>query len=322
MTKLGRNDMCHCGSGKKYKKCCTEKDQTQAVETTKIKEAIFSSPETDNSMMQLLSYDEMDELSTEEVIEELIRLGIPFEKDIFLEGTRHFTSAQALSESWFSKYQVSAQGRMEDFPFLAAWVLWDRLASPENLPEERLEDLINEGLDLIDEGDPVSGCDLWLTAWDGIKKRHKKEFKDLEKLEEQYRTLILSNLCQDLELYLHNAGMKNPAYFEKRIDYCREFCELLPEESELILHNMRRAIADSYSRLGQYNQAESEFQQLVHDYPANPWGYIGWGDMYYLGKKQDFERAKSLYEKALNISDDKSDQEAVKERIQGLEREI
>jgi len=27
MTSLGRNDPCHCGSGKKYKKCCLKKDQ-------------------------------------------------------------------------------------------------------------------------------------------------------------------------------------------------------------------------------------------------------------------------------------------------------
>jgi hypothetical protein len=25
---IGRNDPCHCGSGKKYKKCCLEKDET------------------------------------------------------------------------------------------------------------------------------------------------------------------------------------------------------------------------------------------------------------------------------------------------------
>ena len=25
--KLGRNDLCHCGSGKKYKKCCLQKDE-------------------------------------------------------------------------------------------------------------------------------------------------------------------------------------------------------------------------------------------------------------------------------------------------------
>lgn len=26
-TSLGRNDPCHCGSGRKYKQCCLDKDQ-------------------------------------------------------------------------------------------------------------------------------------------------------------------------------------------------------------------------------------------------------------------------------------------------------
>jgi len=26
---IGRNDPCHCGSGKKYKKCCEEKDEAK-----------------------------------------------------------------------------------------------------------------------------------------------------------------------------------------------------------------------------------------------------------------------------------------------------
>jgi len=29
---LGRNDPCHCGSGKKYKKCCLEKDEARERE--------------------------------------------------------------------------------------------------------------------------------------------------------------------------------------------------------------------------------------------------------------------------------------------------
>jgi hypothetical protein len=27
---LGRNDPCHCGSGRKYKQCCLDKDETAA----------------------------------------------------------------------------------------------------------------------------------------------------------------------------------------------------------------------------------------------------------------------------------------------------
>ena len=28
--KIGRNDPCHCGSGKKYKRCCLQADRMQA----------------------------------------------------------------------------------------------------------------------------------------------------------------------------------------------------------------------------------------------------------------------------------------------------
>jgi tetratricopeptide (TPR) repeat protein len=31
MAKIGRNDPCHCGSGKKYKKCCLPKDEALAI---------------------------------------------------------------------------------------------------------------------------------------------------------------------------------------------------------------------------------------------------------------------------------------------------
>jgi len=30
MLRIGRNDPCHCGSGKKYKKCCMNKDKEAA----------------------------------------------------------------------------------------------------------------------------------------------------------------------------------------------------------------------------------------------------------------------------------------------------
>ena len=31
-AQLGRNDPCHCGSGRKYKHCCLEKDEALAAE--------------------------------------------------------------------------------------------------------------------------------------------------------------------------------------------------------------------------------------------------------------------------------------------------
>ena len=39
MAKTGRNDPCHCGSGKKYKRCCSEKDSAAASAAAQIKTA-------------------------------------------------------------------------------------------------------------------------------------------------------------------------------------------------------------------------------------------------------------------------------------------
>jgi hypothetical protein len=40
MAKLGRNEPCHCGSGRKYKVCCQSKD----AEVSRQHEALFTSP--------------------------------------------------------------------------------------------------------------------------------------------------------------------------------------------------------------------------------------------------------------------------------------
>ena len=40
MAKIGRNEPCHCGSGKKYKKCCEPRDQQAATERARLLTAL------------------------------------------------------------------------------------------------------------------------------------------------------------------------------------------------------------------------------------------------------------------------------------------
>lgn len=312
MSKIGRNDPCHCGSGKKYKKCCMGKD-----EQLMIKQIV------PNPVNRFLSYDEVNVLSTNEIIHKLGEIGIPFKQEIFLKDIEKFYSAQDLSENWFKAHTVIAKGRDEDFPWLAAWILWERLAPENNLSMEQMSDLIDIGFEYLDQNDSISACDRWLKAWEAIKNRIKPTSKSLDDLDKHYKkSFFIRNFCQDLEAELHNAGLKDPAYFEKRISYCREFCEYFPQEDELIIHNMRRSIADSYAKLDQYREAESEFEKLVQDFPDNPWGYIGWGDLFFLEQQKDYTKAAELYEKALAIANDKMDIESVKERLEDLKEEL
>ena len=49
VARLGRNDPCHCGSGRKYKQCCLEKDESKAraAYAKAAAEAPESSPDAD-----------------------------------------------------------------------------------------------------------------------------------------------------------------------------------------------------------------------------------------------------------------------------------
>lgn len=319
MIKIGRNDPCPCGSGKKYKKCCLGKNESDLKNMEKARLV----EDFKQYLSGFWSYEEAKLLSTEEIIQKLDGMGIPFDKEVFLAGTEKFISAAELSESWYEHFNVSAKGRDEDFPYYAALILWERLTPDSNMPREKMSNLIDEGFDHLADNDPVKACDVWLKVWAGIKHRWKPEYRSMDPLDNQYKdSFFVSNFCQDLETELHNAGMKDSSYFHKRIDYCREFCRYFPDERELIAHNMKRAIAESFACLGDYEQADRECYNLVAEYPDNPWGYIQWGDLYFFEPVKDFVRAKGYYEKAKAVAQDKEDILAVEERLIDLNRMI
>lgn len=315
--KIGRNDPCHCGSGKKYKKCCLERDKS----INRVEDIFEKAGLINPAFNHLMTYEEVNELSTEKIIQKLRELGIPFVEEEFLKDVETFYSAEDVSENWFSQYDVLATGKTEDFPWLAACVLWERLAPPENLSMEQMSDRIEKGYAALENNDPVQASDEWLQLWEDIQYRIDPQYTTLDYLDEQYMgSFFISNVVQELEMTLEHAGHEDPAYFERRIAFCQSFCDSFPGE-ELIYHNMRRAIAESYSKLGQYNQAEAEFEQLIADVPDNPWGYIGLADL--LLENEQYSRAESLYKQALPLSEqhEYGDKSAVEERFVRLEKE-
>jgi len=62
MVKIGRNQPCPCGSGKKYKRCCLSTDQASSVDTTTAvqKDTVYSAPPGSGFV---LVEDEIDKLS-------------------------------------------------------------------------------------------------------------------------------------------------------------------------------------------------------------------------------------------------------------------
>ena len=210
MAKIGRNELCFCGSGKKYKKCCLNKNQSDSH---------------------------------------------------------------------------SVKNRDE------------------------LDVLMEKGWSLLQKNETAKACDTWLKLWDNLKSRFKPEFRDIKEAETVFsgREPIF-NWCQDLEMELGNAGLDDPTYYQKRIEYCNEICTIFPESDESIIHNMKRAVAESYFALGSIDEGTICFKKLIEQYPNNVWSYIGWGDMYLWPLKKnydpDYERAEQIYKMALDMNID------------------
>lgn len=71
MSTIGRNDPCHCGSGKKYKKCCLDKDtqRSMTIVAEPSEESIYNwEPEEENSLDDEILFE--DESFEEESFEE------------------------------------------------------------------------------------------------------------------------------------------------------------------------------------------------------------------------------------------------------------
>jgi tetratricopeptide (TPR) repeat protein len=317
MSKIGRNDPCPCGSGKKYKKCCIDKPILETVK--RIPKLDYEN--FDYHWNSLMTFEEVKQMSTEDIIDKLIGFGIPFEKEAFLKDIEKFYSAQELSENWFSTFNVTATGRDEDFPWIASWVLWERLVPANKMSMEQMSVLIDKGYDYIREKDSRSVCDVWLDVWEAIKYRAKPKHKTLDYLDSKYSgSFFITNLVQDLEHELFKAGLKDSIYFEKCITYCKEFCSLFPKQDGTIIHNMRRTISESYLYLNKVDEAISELNSLISDYPDNPWSYIAYGDMYSfeVGIPRDTEKARGFYEKGLLVAKDDFDKQVVEERLEDL----
>jgi tetratricopeptide (TPR) repeat protein len=310
MGKIGRNAPCPCGSGKKFKKCCIDKGISS-----------ISEPIRDYHW----NFEEIEVFSTEEIISKLRGFGVGFDKRQFKKDVKSFYSACELADHWRKNYPITAKGFDLDYIWMACIVLWKRLA-PDVINSEKLDDLMQEGYDLVQaEGKDktVEACKLWLQIWDHLKHRFTNDMRSIEDAEKVFSGMqCLFNWCQDLEQELHNAGIYDRSYYQKRIEYCREFCSFFPDSDELLTINMKRAEAESYFLLGKVEEGDKAFESLIEEFPDNVWGYIGWGDMYYHSNAsnadKDLKKAKKIYQMALNINSE--EKEYVIDRLESLNK--
>ncbi|NQU44304.1 SEC-C domain-containing protein [bacterium] len=334
MSRTGRNEPCPCGSGKKYKKCCLDRDEQDALKMfpplpDEEPKGLWAEDEEPRpqpllrdmwnpSFLNWWTKEEVEGYGTEELIAKLRSLGIEFEEEQFLEDARRLKSSERISDHWMETFNVKIEGRDEDFPPFAAKVLLDRLGLDVSYVEH-IVDLIEEGYDL-DRNQARETCDIWLLAWEKIVRDLAPEHRSVEALD-SFANYCLSDWCQDLEKSLLEVAGKNPSYHEKRIAYCEEFVRTLTESDESALRYMKRAAAESLFELGGPERGDAAFEKLVQECPDWLGGYIGWGDMYHpawFGEHKDSAKAERIYRMALDKGLEDEDED-VAQRLETLE---
>ncbi len=181
---------------------------------------------------------------------------------------------------------------------------------------KNIDKKIMAGYDHLMKGHSVNACDTWLDAWEDIKSAVVElQAKNINDLQAKYNwSEFLENYIQELAFELHNAGILNEEYFQKRITYCEEMLELCGTDHGLLVDNTHRAIADSHYELGDKDKCDQLYSTWLEENPDWGWGYIGWADCYW-NDSSNLLKSEGILKRALS-------QESLQDRSDVLERAI
>jgi tetratricopeptide (TPR) repeat protein len=263
---------------------------------------------------------EIKDMSTLEIIDILKSLGIKFEIERFKEQSRGYIFAEQLVRDFY-RPRLHMRDEDEGFILFAIIELWNRLM-PERINIEMIDDVMQAGYEFLENDEREKAIEKWEETWKMIKVIVPREIRSVSDADEFIRYLLqcIYNWCQDFEEEFEEAGLNNISYYQKRIDYCHEFCEIFPDSDDSIIQNMLRAEAESHFELGEVEIADNLFQGLVKRFPRSIWSYVGWGDTYcdFFHHKNlvDYDKAEGIYRLGLAKCDE--DIEILHERINDL----
>lgn len=187
-----------------------------------------------------------------------------------------------------------------------------------------------KGYDFLSKEHVTEACDIWLEVWEEIKNLNSDgKYTSIEDFDVEYESdEKYSNWCQDLEMEFENAAFEDKKYYQKRIQFCREFIDSFPDSKDFTVMSMKTAEAESYFEIGETDKCEELFKKVTDEYKCTVWPYIKWGDIYWLSnilreRKEllNLEKAEEIYKKGLETGDEE-DEYIIKERIQEIEEVI
>lgn len=330
--KIGRNDPCPCGSGKKYKKCCIPKYDQPVKLAAKPKiyaKNILRSWEEDDLLdtsflAGLWTPQKVRQMSDQEILEKLHELKINLTREQFIQDIERQCDTDLIIAEWQTRYSYEAKGWDEDFPFLALRELWDRW-TPDYFGIHRIDEMAEEMEEShSDESQLRQLENIWKVIKDhvilpyGIHSFHAIHsrfvlFYDLESLFFDYESELIAECRVDLE--------KQEEHFAKLIALYEDILLTLSDIPLQNRLNIQNFIAQAYFYMGNIEKGEVLYQQLTDGNPTWAWGYVSWGDMYnFTGSFPNLlnkEKAEDIYRRGLQFCKSE-DRDVLRERIKDL----
>lgn len=270
---------------------------------------------------------DIEALSTDEIVEKLADYGIETNETAFRNRAEDLNAATALSDQWEAEYEVDATGYDLDFIWMAAEELWERW-TPEIPNKERIYDFVQDGRDLREKGNRAVACDQWLTAWEYILAVIPDDSTTIEEADQAVPTFLsLEPFIRSLDSDLATVAEDDPAYHEHRLQFCQEVCDQFSDADGKFLLDFHHFVADSLAAVGRTTDSRAEYEELIEEYPENPWAYRKLADSYWLNdpdelSTEELERTAELYRTALDIEGPLEGASMVANRLEEVESRL
>lgn len=349
--KIGRNDPCPCGSGKKCKKCCwgvkelepagfdSEPDifdedsdgapytsdlhpyvlarMADRVSDDVIEKVVREMPDIRLKMAARWTPQKVSILSTKDIVERLRRLDIDASPGNFLALARDRFSAWDIGEQWADGLKKEFAANETDFICLAACELWKRYC-PERPSMEMLDDWMQEGYDFDETRQTDRALEIWLKIWDVLMPRFTPMMKRLDDTRPIFKGYqCLFNWVQDVELALLNATRSDRKWIVPGIQFLEGVLRHFPEDYPSLAQPFQGTLGHLYFRNGRKDRGEEIFQGMINEHPRHGAGYVYWADTLTEGdiKSENRARAIELLEKALAMPVEDGEDWDLKDRL-------
>jgi len=250
---------------------------------------------------KLWSFEKIEKMSTREIEKKMKKLVPVFDLKKFVDKTENYFSYIDLCEEEYEPFSV-AEGYDEDFAWRACGVLWQRLLPDRPTVEHfdaELDEKLGELLETKDEERDKEVVKLSLEILGLIKSRFISETPEGYKLKDgfyqryQEEDMIyeLDSVAKDMLFNLHNERRH-----EERIEWAEVLYEAFRDD-DFLQHK-----ADSFIALGEEEEGERTYQEILERNPENFWYHVHAGDAFSIPQRKDPKQARKYYLQALEIA--------------------